>query len=453
MLEPEQILQNRYQIKQKLSENAARQTWLATDLENSDSENAQVVVKLLCFGGQIQWENLKLFEREAQVLKQLNHPQIPNYRDYFCIDDRFLWFGLVEDYIPGSSFKELLNQGKRFSEQQVRKIAVDVLNILVYLHELNPTVLHRDIKPSNLICGEDEQIYLVDFGAVQDTAAKEGATFTIVGTYGYTPMEQFGGRAVPASDLYALGATLIHLLTGTAPADLPQRDLRVQFRDKVNISPSFIAWIEKLTEPAFERRFGNAHQAKEALESKFSYIDARNNSLPRYFAKAINKPQNTRITLKKTSLLLKIYLPQLRGIKSVTGLLYAICLTSALYLIIYGILINPLLTIIVGWIWFALPLILSLEHFFGSTKVKFDRNNFEIKWQIFNLTYFRHKAATPHIHDVSLKYAKWGGRPMGITITSGSDLNRYVGYSFGAELSEAEMLWLAQEIREWLQTR
>ncbi|HCF29455.1 MAG TPA: serine/threonine protein kinase, partial [Cyanobacteria bacterium UBA11049] len=111
MLEPEQILQNRYQLKQKLGENAARQTWLAVDLEMSDSDAAQVVVKLLCFGGQIQWENLKLFEREAQVLKQLNHPQIPNYRDYFCIDDRFLWFGLVEDYIPGSSFRELLDGG------------------------------------------------------------------------------------------------------------------------------------------------------------------------------------------------------------------------------------------------------------------------------------------------------------------------------------------------------
>lgn len=266
MLEPEQVLQNRYQLKQKLGDNAARQTWLAIDLEISDVET-HVVIKLLCFGGQIQWENLKLFEREAQVLKQLNHPQIPKYRDYFCIDDRFLWFGLVENYIPGSSFKDLLNQGKKFTEQQVRKIAVNLLNILVYLHELNPPVLHRDIKPSNLICGESEQIYLVDFGAVQDTAAKEGATFTVVGTYGYTPMEQFGGRAVPASDLYALGATLIHLLTGTAPADLPQKDLRIQFSDRTTISPSLVAWIEKLTEPVPERRFSSARQAIAALES------------------------------------------------------------------------------------------------------------------------------------------------------------------------------------------
>lgn len=79
MLEAETILQNRYQLKQKLGDNTARQTWLAIDLELPD--NPQVVIKLLAFGGQIHWENLKLFEREAQVLKQLDHPHIPKYRD------------------------------------------------------------------------------------------------------------------------------------------------------------------------------------------------------------------------------------------------------------------------------------------------------------------------------------------------------------------------------------
>jgi serine/threonine protein kinase len=274
MLQAEQVLHGCYQLRQKLGQNASRQIWLAVDL--AAQPKALVVVKLLAFEGEVQWDELKLFEREAQVLKQLNHPQIPKYRDYFCIDDEqclrlglrpALWFGLVQEYIPGSSLKELLNQGKRFTEQQVRKIAVDVLNILVYLHELNPPVLHRDIKPSNLIWGEDEQVYLVDFGAVQDKAVKEGATFTVVGTYGYTPMEQFGGRAVPASDLYALGATLIHLLTGTAPADLPQRDLQIQFADRLSSSPSMMCWLQQLVEPALEQRFSTVRLALVALES------------------------------------------------------------------------------------------------------------------------------------------------------------------------------------------
>ncbi|MBW4681135.1 MAG: serine/threonine protein kinase [Microcoleus vaginatus WJT46-NPBG5] len=264
MLQAKQVLNERYQLKHKLGNNACRQTWLAEDLKTQTKE--PVVVKLLAFCGDVQWDNLKLFEREAQVLKQLNHPKIPKYRDYFSIDDQTLWFGLVQEYIPGVSLKEQLDQGKKFSPQEIRRIALEVLNILLYLHQLSPVLLHRDIKPSNLICGENNQVYLVDFGAVQDRAAAEGATFTVVGTYGYAPLEQFGGRAVPASDLYALGATLIHLLTGTAPADLPQKDLRIQFKDKVSLNSNFLIWLEQLTEPALEKRFSSAREALEALK-------------------------------------------------------------------------------------------------------------------------------------------------------------------------------------------
>jgi serine/threonine protein kinase len=267
MLQAEQLLQGRYQLKQKLGQNRSRQTWLAADLATPDQ--TLVIVKFLAFAGDVQWDDLKLFEREAQVLKQLNYSQIPKYRDYFSINEQLLYFGLVQEYIPGSSLQELLNQRKHFTEQQVRQIAVDVLNILIYLHELNPPVLHRDIKPSNLIWSENEQVYLVDFGAVQDKAAKEGATFTVVGTYGYTPMEQFGGRAVPASDLYALGATLIHLLTGIMPADLPQRNFQLQFADRVSSSPSLVWWLQQLSEPV-ERRFSTARIALLALESGIS---------------------------------------------------------------------------------------------------------------------------------------------------------------------------------------
>jgi serine/threonine protein kinase len=231
MLQADQILNQRYQLQRELGNNGIRQTWLATDLQANEESASLVVVKLLAFGGTVQWDDLKLFEREAQILKQLNHPRIPRYLDYFCIDDRTLWFGLVQEYIPGESLKEKLNCRNKFSEKQAKKIAVEVLKILIYLHGLNPGVLHRDIKPSNLIWGEDNHIYLVDFGAVQDKAAKEGVTFTVVGTYGYAPMEQFGGRAVPASDIYALGTTLVHLLTGVPPAELPQQDLKLQFTD------------------------------------------------------------------------------------------------------------------------------------------------------------------------------------------------------------------------------
>ncbi len=265
MLESSQIIQNRYQLEKILGDNPARPTWLAKDLQSHDRSYPEVVIKLLSLGGQIQWEHLKLFEREAQILQNLNHPQIPKYRDYFSVDDRSLWFGLVQDYIPGASLKQLLNEKKRFAESRVKRIATQILQILIYLHELNPAIVHRDIKPSNILLGKDDNIYLLDFGSVQDKPINQGGTFTVVGTYGYTPMEQFGGKALPASDLYALGATLIHLLTGLAPSELPQKNLRIQFRKYVSISEDFASWIDRLIEPALEKRFSSARQAVQEL--------------------------------------------------------------------------------------------------------------------------------------------------------------------------------------------
>lgn len=269
MLQAEQILQGRYQLSQKLSNNPSRQTWLAFDLAAEPKQ--PVIVKLLPFSPQTQWDDLKLFEREAQVLKHLNHPRIPKYRDYFSVEKEegggLPWFGLVQDYIQGLSLQQLFKSRKRFSEAEAKEIATQLLNILIYLHELSPPVLHRDIKPSNIIWAEDGQVYLVDFGAVQEKAKAEGVTFTVVGTGGYAPPEQLWGRAVSASDLYALGATLIHLLTGTSPANLPQQGMRLQFQDKVTLTPSFAHWIEKLTDPAPERRFSQARQALMALQA------------------------------------------------------------------------------------------------------------------------------------------------------------------------------------------
>ncbi len=266
MLHPAQTLCTRYQLQQQLGRTGAgRQTWLSTDLETKES----VIVKLLAFSPQMQWQELELFEREAKVLQNLSHPRIPRYRDYFSLDQEagggLPWFGLVQDCIPGSSLQDLLEQGTRWTEPQVNQRTIDVLEILTYLHELSPPVLHRDIKPSNLILGEDSQIYLVDFGAVQAQAAVTGVTFTVVGTSGYAPLEQFWGRSVAASDLYALGATLIHLLTGTAPADLPQKRSRLQFADRVSLSPTFVSWITKLTDPILEERFTTAREAEAAL--------------------------------------------------------------------------------------------------------------------------------------------------------------------------------------------
>src|SRR6476469_5393061 len=212
MMQVGQILQERYQLQRPLGHltsqpDAARQTWLALDLASEPltkqaAETPQpVVVKLLAFHRQLQWEQWQLFEREAQILQQLNHPRVPRCHAQFSLEPEagVSWCGLVQDYIPGTSLQQLLDQGHHFKEAEIRHIATAALAILADLHALSPPVLHRDLKTSNLILTADQQIYLVDFGAAQNQAIATGGSFTVVGTYGYTPLEQFGGRAVPAS--------------------------------------------------------------------------------------------------------------------------------------------------------------------------------------------------------------------------------------------------------------
>lgn len=468
MLQAQQLLQKRYQLKQQLGQHPGRQTWLAEDTQAFPTE--LVVVKILAFYPQMQWDDVKLFEREAQVLKQLNHPRIPCYRDYFSLDwqtgaSELYWFGLVQNYIPGASLRQLLNQGKRFSETQVRKIATDVLEILLYLHRLNPPVLHRDIKPSNLILGDDGQIYLVDFGSVQNSAATEGVTFTVVGTMGYAPLEQFWGRTVPASDLYALGATLIHLLTGTAPADLPQQDLRIQFSDRISLDPRFTRWIEVLTEPDLEQRFTQASEALEAL---------RSNRYPKISKLALSQPAGSRVQLKKSTKQLSIVIPKqkrslLEIIKLGGNFILSICSFPLLLLLGFAILALAIallfvllhnivlflvvlpLTVLLAWLWVATTKELdtvqhevnrALRHLFGYYCISFDRDYFVIERQLFGLNYLRQIGQISDIKNINkIPFKK-------LVIQA-----KMMNYSLAEDLTEPEREWLCQEIQDWLNFR
>ncbi|MEM8779058.1 MAG: serine/threonine-protein kinase, partial [Cyanobacteria bacterium P01_G01_bin.49] len=229
----------------------------------------EVIIKFLAINPNVTWEAIKLFEREAQVLKNLDYPNIPNYRDYFTLEKQqesdLTWLVTVQDYIPGISLKQWLNKYQEKTDKKVCRIALEILEILIYLHELSPAIIHRDIKPSNLILGEDGHIYLVDFGAVQDKTRQEGVTFTIVGSNGYAPPEQLWGQAIPASDLYALGATLMQLLTGKSPSDLLYNN-RLQFSHKVELNPTLVTYLEQLTHPAPEKRIQFARQAHQQLQ-------------------------------------------------------------------------------------------------------------------------------------------------------------------------------------------
>ncbi|RUS97552.1 hypothetical protein DSM106972_082890 [Dulcicalothrix desertica PCC 7102] len=261
----EQILQ-RYEVQKQLGKKAGRKTVLAQDAQTGQ----MVIIKLLNFSSDFVWEDLKLFEREAETLKSLAHPAIPSYIDYFEVEEGNRSCALVQTYIEGQSLEQYMQTGRIFIEDELRDIAEQLLQILIYLHEQHPPVIHRDIKPSNIILvenlkGKVGKVYLVDFGSVQTLASKAGKTVTVVGTYGYMPPEQFGGYATPASDLYGLGATLIALATATHPADLPQKDMRIEFASLVNFAPPFFEWLEWLTEPSAERRLKTPMAALQAL--------------------------------------------------------------------------------------------------------------------------------------------------------------------------------------------
>lgn len=448
MLQSRQILQDRYQLQRLLGQNAGRETWLAEDKQ----AQTPVVVKLLTFSDRVQWDQLRLFEREAQILKQLTHPQIPQYHDFFCLDDRLLWFGLVQSYVPGRSLKQLLEQGKVFDESEVRQIAEQILQILIYLHGLSPPVLHRDIKPSNLILNEAGKVHLVDFGAVQDRVAKAGATFTVVGTYGYAPLEQLGGRATPASDLYALGATLIHLLTGVAPANLPQANGRLQFGEMVNLNPGFVRWLWRLTEVNAELRYPTAHAALQALQTNQAAISGN----------VATKPKTNRLQLQKSPQQLEISTNNLfslvRARREVVLALVSLGFTCLVpFVSEVGFLAQLQGLLLLLWrgnlpltLWFGIRSTRIIPKIIGKsyiTRAHFDSQHFEICWSFLGFSR-RKKGRITDIAQVSKGVLQGPSKIFpAVKITVG--VHEYLITSIDPPLAEAERNWLLQEMRQW----
>ncbi len=230
-------IKDQYRITDLLGQGSVAITYSAISLETE----SPVAIKVISLKQLQDWKQIELFQREAEVLAKLDHPAIPNYIDYFTLEtEKDKAFYIVQQQAPGKSLAQLVANGWRTNEKEVKNIAKQILEILIYLHSLDPPVIHRDIKPNNLIRSDQGKIYLVDFGAVQNTyynTLMQGST--VVGTYGYMAPEQFRGKALPATDLYSLGATLLYLLTHRSPAELPQDTLKLDFRNYVDISESF----------------------------------------------------------------------------------------------------------------------------------------------------------------------------------------------------------------------
>ena len=285
------ILENRYIIKEKLGQGGSSITYSAIDQETDQS----VAVKSLSLTGLNDWKKIELFEREAKILQQLDHSAIPRYLDYFQIETNSdVYFYIVQELAPGQSLTELVANGWQPEEATVKQIAQQILEILVYLQQLTPPVIHRDLKPQNIIYQPDtEKLFLVDFGAVQDTYKHTVVGSTVVGTYGYMAPEQYRGGALLSTDLYSLGCTLLFLLTRQSPADLPQKKLKIDFRNQVAITKDFANWIDKLIEPNQSDRFPQAESALLVLQAK--------QDLKAYQTATITKPKNSQLKIIRES--------------------------------------------------------------------------------------------------------------------------------------------------------
>ena len=161
-----EIIHNKYRITDILGKGGVAITYGAISLKSE----SPVAIKVISLKQLQDWKIIELFQREAEVLAKLDHPAIPKYIDYFTLEtEKDKAFYLVQQQAPGKSLAQLVENGWHTTEQEVKNISQQILEVLIYLHSLEPPVIHRDIKPNNLIRSDEGKIYLVDFGAVQNT--------------------------------------------------------------------------------------------------------------------------------------------------------------------------------------------------------------------------------------------------------------------------------------------
>jgi len=213
------LLKERYRAVQELGDGGMSRTFLAVDL---DRFNIPCIIKQFSpQSSKISWvqKAIELFNQEALRLQELGtHPQIPSLYAYFEQEEHLY---LIEEWVEGKNLLHELNENGPFNEHQIIQLLQDILPILKFIHQHH--IIHRDIKPDNIIRRQsDKKLVLVDFGiAKYSLNLLQPQTGTLAGTIGYAPLEQMrGGKAYPASDLYGLGMTCIHLLTQIPPNQL-----------------------------------------------------------------------------------------------------------------------------------------------------------------------------------------------------------------------------------------
>lgn len=268
------ILQNRYRVLSILGQGGFGRTYLAED-QGRFNERCALKEFIPPQGSAYALTKAKeLFQREAAILYQIQHPQIPQFRATFEENQRLF---LVQDYVEGKTFRLLLNERKAknltFSEAEILQMIRQILPILHHIH--GKGIIHRDIAPDNIILRQPDNLpVLIDFGVVKEIATKvqspeTAAEPTTVGKFGYAPSEQMQtGRAYPSSDLYALAVTALVLLTGQEPQSLyDDRSLTWNWQRWAKLSPGFAQVLDRMLSYRPSDRYASAAEVAQALQT------------------------------------------------------------------------------------------------------------------------------------------------------------------------------------------
>jgi tRNA A-37 threonylcarbamoyl transferase component Bud32 len=273
-LDPGTLLNSRYEIVRKIGGGGMGAVYYAKDKNLGDAPRA---VKEMIQSQLDESQHEKAvadFKRESMLLAELEHPSIPTIYDYFYDEasGRDGRFYLVMKYISGGDFLARLKSAPagRIEELKVAEWGMQIADVLDYLHNRRPPIIYRDLKPANLmIDGNTGRVMLIDFGIARWVAPQEKGV-TAVGTMGYAPPELFSGKAEPRTDIYSLGATMFHLMTGSDPQDQPLLifDFTKNPRPR-QINPSISNEMERIlmraVEYSVEGRFSSAAEMRDVL--------------------------------------------------------------------------------------------------------------------------------------------------------------------------------------------
>lgn len=253
------ILQNRYRIENLLGQGGMGTVYFARDIRLDDRPCVVKELRDDYYRDEDKQRALAFFQREMRMLSRLKHGSIVQVHDFF--DEHGKYF-LVMEYVEGENIHSIMQkrEGEPFEENQVVSWAIEICDVLSYLHAQEPPVIYRDLKPSNIMINSEGRLKLVDFGIARKIEAEDENTRVV--SAGYSPPEQYWGAASQQSDLYSLGATIFYMLTGTEPEPLKANSPR-QANPKVSEYMESI--VQKCMAQEATERFNTAQELREAL--------------------------------------------------------------------------------------------------------------------------------------------------------------------------------------------